>query len=327
MEHQRRETHHGARDGPLLGLKGGCVRLPRWVLFLRALQLLFAVIIIGLVSYSLSIHDGSYVKPPSSTNTPSAPPPHHPPSFFPTVFNSSSKQTYAELEKRVTDGTQIRPALIPTLIIAILTIIPILSLTTVLAPSLRGFHDARAALLADGTATLFWLASFTALACYERIYYNAYDIGDYYRRKRNLVYDKYSGYARYEDVHYMKAKRVWKTGAAAAWFGGIEFLLFSITTLVFVYCYHHYLAGTSAPGLGSRGAGDAEALPRSAAPGIAAPATVPAGTATAPHSAPRAAPEQETVVMETVPESTKEESESANSPHPVQPPSPDQERC
>lgn len=155
MEHQRRQTHHGARDGPFLGLKGGCVRLPRWVLFLRVLQLLFAVIIIGLVSYLLSIHDGGYVKLPSSTYTPSTPPPYHPPSFLPTIFNFSSKQTYAELKKRVTDGTQIRPALIPTLVIAILTVIPILPLTTVLAPSLRGFHDARAALLADGTVTVF----------------------------------------------------------------------------------------------------------------------------------------------------------------------------
>ncbi|KAJ9645254.1 hypothetical protein H2201_005600 [Coniosporium apollinis] len=322
MEHQRREAHHGARDGPFLGLKGGCVRVPRWILFLRALQLLFAVIIIiiGLVSYSLSIHDGGHVTLPSSAYIPSALPPYLSPSFLPTIFNSTSKQTYAELEKRLTDGTQIRPALMPTLIIAILTIIPILPLTTVLAPSHRGFHDARAALLADGTATLFRLASFTALACYERIYYNAYDIGDYCRRKRDLVYDKYSDYARYEDIRYGKARRVWKTGAAVAWFGGIEFLLFLITTLVFVYYHHHHLDGTSAPGLGGRNAGDAEAPPQSAAPGIAAPAQVPAASAASAHSAPRAAPEQGTVVVETVPES-KKESEAAGSPHPVQPPS------
>lgn len=42
-------------------LKGGAVPLPRWILVLRAFQLLFAILIIALTAYGLSIYSGGPV--------------------------------------------------------------------------------------------------------------------------------------------------------------------------------------------------------------------------------------------------------------------------
>ena len=45
-------------------LKGGAVPVPRWILVFRFLQLFFAVLIIALISFSLSVNGGG---PVSST--------------------------------------------------------------------------------------------------------------------------------------------------------------------------------------------------------------------------------------------------------------------
>ncbi|KAF2499768.1 hypothetical protein BU16DRAFT_283007 [Lophium mytilinum] len=64
-------------------LKGGTVPLPRWILVFRLLQLIFAVLIIALTSYSISINKGGPVRASLSTsiqlptNTPTAPPRHY----------------------------------------------------------------------------------------------------------------------------------------------------------------------------------------------------------------------------------------------------------
>lgn len=42
-------------------LKGGAVPLPRWILALRAFQLFFAILIIALTAYGLSIYSGGPV--------------------------------------------------------------------------------------------------------------------------------------------------------------------------------------------------------------------------------------------------------------------------
>ncbi|OCK95363.1 uncharacterized protein K441DRAFT_80209 [Cenococcum geophilum 1.58] len=40
-----------------------------------------------------------------------------------------------------------------------------------------------------------------------------------------------------------RCARTWKAGAAAAWFSGVEFFLFLLTTLIFLYYYHLHMAG------------------------------------------------------------------------------------
>ena len=44
-------------------LKGGAVPIPRWILVFRFLQLFFALLIIALISFSLSVNGGGPVSP------------------------------------------------------------------------------------------------------------------------------------------------------------------------------------------------------------------------------------------------------------------------
>ncbi|KAF1953980.1 hypothetical protein CC80DRAFT_134817 [Byssothecium circinans] len=45
----------------MFGLKGGAVGVPRWILAFRALQFLFAILVIALSAYALSIYRGGPV--------------------------------------------------------------------------------------------------------------------------------------------------------------------------------------------------------------------------------------------------------------------------
>jgi DNA-binding helix-hairpin-helix protein with protein kinase domain len=45
----------------MLGLKGGAVAIPRWIIIIRALQLIFAILILALTAYALSINRGNDV--------------------------------------------------------------------------------------------------------------------------------------------------------------------------------------------------------------------------------------------------------------------------
>ncbi|KAF2786647.1 hypothetical protein K505DRAFT_422288 [Melanomma pulvis-pyrius CBS 109.77] len=194
-------------------LKGGAVPLPRWILVLRAFQLLFAILIIALTAYGLSIYSGGPIRPP----------------------------------------------LIATIIIAVLTVIPILILTTPLHLAQRKIFDARMAMLLDLFALLFWLAAFTALASYL-------DIFRYYGRG--------TGGFNFEFNECRKCRRAYRSAIAATVFAAFEFLLFLLTTLVFVYYYHCHLTGVTAPGLGRRETNKSErAAAGTTAAGMAATGT------------------------------------------------------
>ena len=66
--------------------------------------------------------------------------------------------------------TQLETPLIATLIIAILTLFPILVLVTPLHIIQRKCFDPRLALLLDGFALLYWTATFAALASYHDVF-------------------------------------------------------------------------------------------------------------------------------------------------------------
>jgi hypothetical protein len=105
-------------------------------------------------------------------------------------------------------SSQLRTSLIATLIIAILTIIPILLLITPLHMLQRKYFDPRLALLLDGLALLYWTAAFAALAAYH-------DIFRYYGRESEFVVDfTFEGCAR--------CRSAWKSGVAATVFAALE---------------------------------------------------------------------------------------------------------
>ncbi|KAF2740479.1 hypothetical protein EJ04DRAFT_518785 [Polyplosphaeria fusca] len=172
-------------------LKGGAVPIPRWILIFRFFQLLFAIVVLALTAYALSIGGGGPIQPP----------------------------------------------LITTIIIACLTILPILILTTPLHLVQRRVYDPRIALLLDGFAMLWWLGTMAALASYQRIF----------RR-----YGKDSVVVNEEFLGCRKCRRAWQSGTAATWFSAVEFFLFLFTTLAFIYYYHCHLAEIPAPGIGRR---------------------------------------------------------------------------
>lgn len=103
--------------------------------------------------------------------------------------------------------SQIQPPLISTLIIACLTIIPILPLTTPLHVTQRRLYDQRISLLLDVVAVLFWLGTFAALVSYQ------------------VIFKKYGSEDALEDiVLYMceQCRSAWRSGVAATVFAGIE---------------------------------------------------------------------------------------------------------
>lgn len=93
------------------------------------------------------------------------------------------------------------------IIISILTLIPILVLTTPLHLAQRKMYDPRIALLMDGFAMLYWLANFAALASYQNIF-------RYYGRDFAVV-----------DIEFEECftcRRAWRTGLAATVFSAVE---------------------------------------------------------------------------------------------------------
>ncbi|KAF2876472.1 hypothetical protein BDV95DRAFT_602450 [Massariosphaeria phaeospora] len=204
--------------------RGGAVPIPRWVLGLRAFQLLFAILTLALTAYALSIRGGGPLQPP----------------------------------------------LVATIIISILTLVPILLLTTPLHLVQRKFYDPRTALLLDGIALLFWLGSFAALASYHRVYW-------VYGRENFFVL---SGF----DVC-RKCRAAWRAGTAATVFAAIEFLLFLLTTLLFIYYYHAHLADETVPGVPRRETHKAEsAIAGTAVDNTTGPRHVANGTTGTHHS-------------------------------------------
>lgn len=103
--------------------------------------------------------------------------------------------------------TKLQSPLIALIIISVLTIVPILLLTTPLHMIQRKVYDPRIALLLDGFALLYWIAVFAALASYHRIYkYWGLDNGRY----------------DFDFAFCGRCRRAWRTGVAATVFAAIE---------------------------------------------------------------------------------------------------------
>ncbi|KAF2280871.1 uncharacterized protein EI97DRAFT_438300 [Westerdykella ornata] len=132
-------------------------------------------------------------------------------------------------------GGPLQPPLISTIIISGLTLVPILLFTTPLHLAQRKMYDPRIALLMDGFAALYWLATFAALASYQHIF------RDWGRRFDRFVFA--------EAEVCWECRRAWRTGLAATVFSAVNFVLFTLTTLAFLYYYHFHNAGVPAPGI------------------------------------------------------------------------------
>lgn len=102
---------------------------------------------------------------------------------------------------------QLKAPLISTIIIALLTLLPIIPLTTPLHISQRRLYDPRIALVLDLFASLFWLASFVALASYLDIFH------EYGKALR--VVDEVFEICR-------ECRSAWRSGLAAAMFAVVE---------------------------------------------------------------------------------------------------------
>ncbi|KAF9730572.1 hypothetical protein PMIN06_006559 [Paraphaeosphaeria minitans] len=131
-------------------------------------------------------------------------------------------------------GGPLKAPLISTIIIALLTLLPILPLTTPLHISQRRLYDPRIALILDFVASLFWLASFATLASYLDIFHE-------YGKALRVVDEVFEICS--------KCRGSWKSGVATAVFAVLEFFLFFLTTIAFVYYYHCHLAHEPAYGL------------------------------------------------------------------------------
>ncbi|KAK7184120.1 hypothetical protein DPSP01_001242 [Paraphaeosphaeria sporulosa] len=137
----------------------------------------------------------------------------------------------------IDSGGPFKAPLISTIIIALLTLLSVLPLTTPLHISQRHLYDPRIALVLDLVASLFWLASFAALASYLDIFHE-------YGKALRVVDEVFQICS--------KCRGAWKSGVAAAVFVVIEFLLFLFTTIAFAYYYHCHLAHEPAYGLSEK---------------------------------------------------------------------------
>lgn len=102
---------------------------------------------------------------------------------------------------------KLQSPLIALIIISILTIVPILLLTTPLHMIQRKVYDPRIALLLDGFALLYWIAVFAALASYHRIYK--------YWGRANGRFD-------FDFDFCGSCRRAWRAGVAATVFAAIQ---------------------------------------------------------------------------------------------------------
>jgi hypothetical protein len=94
------------------------------------------------------------------------------------------------------------------IVIAVLTVVPILILVTPLHLAQRKMYDPRISLLLDLFALLFWLAAFTALASYL-------DIFKYYGRDEDNIFT-----VRVDECR--KCRRAYKGAIAATVFAALE---------------------------------------------------------------------------------------------------------
>jgi hypothetical protein len=94
------------------------------------------------------------------------------------------------------------------MVIAVLTVVPILVLVTPLHLAQRKIYDPRISLLLDLFALLFWLAAFTALASYL-------DIFKYYGRDEDNIFTVGVDECR-------KCRRSYESAIAATVFAALE---------------------------------------------------------------------------------------------------------
>jgi hypothetical protein len=117
----------------------------------------------------------------------------------------SNSQTAHEV--RCLTIIQLKAPLISTIIIAVLTLLPVLPLTIPLHISQCRLYDPRIALVLDLVASLFWLASFAALVSYLDVFHE-------YGKALTVVGETFQICS--------KCRGAWKSGAAAAAFAIIE---------------------------------------------------------------------------------------------------------
>ncbi|KAF2842687.1 hypothetical protein M501DRAFT_1053504 [Patellaria atrata CBS 101060] len=122
----------------------------------------------------------------------------------------------------VNDGGPIRPALITTAVIATLTLLPLLPLSTPFSyATLSKHHSTRLALATDTLALLLWLVAATLLSAYHRVY-------------------RFYGKEAYTRHLYGGSKPARRAGVAAAVFAGLEvpLFLFGMVALSGRHCRH-----------------------------------------------------------------------------------------
>ncbi|KAF2749902.1 hypothetical protein M011DRAFT_475229 [Sporormia fimetaria CBS 119925] len=126
-------------------------------------------------------------------------------------------------------GGPLKSPLISTLIISILTLIPILLLTTPLSLLQRRYYSPMLALLLDIFGMLYWLATFAALSSYIHIYrsWGRRLAEDSEERGREWLWE-----AVWDGCE--KCREVWQTSVAVDVFAIIMFLLFLFTAATVV---------------------------------------------------------------------------------------------
>ncbi|KAL1304782.1 hypothetical protein AAFC00_003715 [Neodothiora populina] len=172
--------------------------IPKWHLGLRALQFLLAALVLGLLSYS----------------------------------------------EHVYRGTSIQRGYILGLIVATMTLIflPLTFLYRKLAfKPIAGF-------IGDFLPMLLWLVTMAVLASYSHMYRpsfsSIFSSSDPYRNTYNdfeldALNKRHSSVGPRGTSSYVnRPRRAWACGATAAAFSGLEFLLFLLTTLLYLRYYH-----------------------------------------------------------------------------------------
>ncbi|KAI4720023.1 hypothetical protein E4T48_03632 [Aureobasidium sp. EXF-10727] len=168
---------------------------------IRFLQLLLAILILGLVAYAVNVFSATFV----------------------------SRFLSRQFKDRLTDtASKLQSAYIPALVAAVLTVLVTIPLAFL--PRLPGlFAHPLSAALVDLFFALFWLAIMAELAAYSDVAaprdFTYYTGGLGQQTDGNAAYDAYSGTIN-------RLKTAWACGAAAAAFAGLEFVLFLVSALL-----------------------------------------------------------------------------------------------
>ena len=140
-------------------------------------------------------------------------------SYFPplplTIISKTPTKTKQKEARSLSDvfitKTQIRPALLPTLLISILTIFPVLFVTPLYLAQ-RRIYNPSVALFLDLGACLFWLGVFAVLAAYEDVF-----------RGYGRGVDGLEGAIEGEVIEECwECRRAWRSGVASCVFVGVE---------------------------------------------------------------------------------------------------------